>query len=307
MLYGINNVGIFMSVLRKIKVLIASRKLFNNWLSAGIKYYLIRYDIFKGSIKIKCCDNEYVLSPRVYSNIINAYYNGAFEELECGESLYAVFTYRGHKIRFYDSFEFLYDIVFENFVGGAYDDLDIDNKVVIDVGAGVGDTAILFSLRGAKRVIALEPFPSLYKKALINIKINDVEDKVSLINAGLGSLDGEVYAELSDVCGYYLFKPGYEHNVKVRMYTLNSLIKEFGIERGSILKVDCEGCEYETILNARLEDLKVFDQIIIEYHNGYVELKRILEDAGFETIIKPIRSVRQPVEKQGYIVAKHKA
>jgi FkbM family methyltransferase len=40
---------------------------------------------------------------------------------------------------------------------------------VIDVGAGVGDTAILFALRGAKKVIALEPFPSLYEEALINI------------------------------------------------------------------------------------------------------------------------------------------
>jgi FkbM family methyltransferase len=161
-------------------------------------------------------------------------------------------------------------------------------------------------LKGAKRVIALEPFPSLYKKALINIKINGVEDRVSLINAGIGSFDGEVYAELSDIYGYYLFKPSDKCDVKVRMYTLNSLIKEFGIKEDSILKVDCEGCEYETILNARSEDLTVFDQIIIEYHNGYIELKRILENAGFETIIKPIRSIRQPVEKQGYIVARRK-
>jgi len=293
-------------MLRKIKMLIASRKLFSNWLSAGIKYYLIRRGIIKGSITIKCCSNEYVLSPRLYSNIISAYYDSVFEELECCGSLYAVFTYRGWKIRFCDSFEFLRDIVFENFIGGAYDDIDAGNRVVIDIGAGVGDTAILFSLKGAKRVIALEPFPSLYKKALINIKINGVEDRVSLINAGIGSFDGEVYAELSDIYGYYLFKPSDKCGVKVRMYTLSSLIKEFGIKEGSILKVDCEGCEYETILNARSEDLTVFDQIIIEYHNGYIELKRILEAAGFETIIKPMRNIRQPVEKQGYIVARRK-
>jgi len=245
-------------MLRRIKVLIASRRLFNNWLSAGIKYYLIRHSIIKGSITIKCCSNEYVLSPRLFSNIINAYYDNVFEELECGDSLYAVFTYRGRKIRFCDSFEFLRDIVFENFIGGAYDGIDVGNRVVIDVGAGVGDTAILFSLKGARRVIALEPFPSLFKKALINIKINGVEDRVSLINAGIASFDGEVYAELSDIYDYYLFKPSDKYDVKVRMYTLNSLIKEFGIKE-AILKVDCEGCEYETMLNARSEDLTVFD------------------------------------------------
>jgi hypothetical protein len=31
------------------------------------------------------------------------------------------------------------DVVFENLVGGAYDDLNVVNKVVVDVGAGIGD------------------------------------------------------------------------------------------------------------------------------------------------------------------------
>jgi FkbM family methyltransferase len=205
---------------------------------------------------------------------------------------------------FYDSFELLYDIVYENIVGGAYDDLDVVNATVVDVGAGVGDTAILFALRGAKRVIALEPYPSLYRKALVNVRINGVGDRVILVNAGLGPFDGEVCAEMEDVHGYYLFNPSEKCDTKVRMYTLRSLIRELGVERNSILKVDCEGCEYEAILRAASEDLKVFDEIIIEYHNGYVELKRLLEDLGFSVSIKPIRSSPQPIEKQGYIVAK---
>ena len=69
---------------------------------------------------------------------------------------------------------FLYDIVRENFVGGAYDDLDVGGRTVVDVGAGVGDTEILFALRGARRVVALEPYPSLYGEALINIRANGI-------------------------------------------------------------------------------------------------------------------------------------
>jgi hypothetical protein len=30
------------------------------------------------------------------------------------------------------------DVIFENIVGGAYDDLNVVNKVVVDVGAGIG-------------------------------------------------------------------------------------------------------------------------------------------------------------------------
>jgi len=295
-----------MHILREFKVLIASRKLFSNWLSARVRYYLVKHGIIKGGITVKCSNRKYTLSQSAYSSIIRAYYDGAFEELECRDSLYAVITYKGRKIYFCDSFEFLNDIVFENFIGGAYDDIDVSNKVVIDVGAGVGDTAILFALRGAKKVIAFEPFPSLYKKALINIKINGVEDRVSLINAGLGSFNGEVYAELSELQGYYLFKPAGKSGTKVKFYTLNSLIREHKIENGSILKMDCEGCEYETILNANPEDLKIFEQLIVEYHDGYMELRKVLEDAGFEIMIKQMKSIPQPREKQGYIVARRK-
>jgi hypothetical protein len=53
-----------MGVIRKFKVLINSRKLFRNWLSAGIKYYLVKYSLVKGDISIKC--KEYILSSKAY-------------------------------------------------------------------------------------------------------------------------------------------------------------------------------------------------------------------------------------------------
>jgi len=311
-----------MNIIRKFKVLINSRKLFKNWLSAGIKYYLVKYGLIKDGINIRCNDREYILSSKAYSSIISNYYGGALKGIECREVIvtitdvgfdisfindYVEFTYNDKNIRFKDSFEFLNDIIFENFIGGAYDDVDVIGKTVVDVGAGVGDTAILFSLRGAKKVIALEPYYSLYKKALTNIKINSIENNIILLNAGLGSFDGEVCAELNNVNNYILFRPGSRCDHMVRVYTLESLVKEFEIDNEAILKVDCEGCEYETILNTKPEVLRIFDQIVIEYHNGYAELKRVLENAGFKTAIKPIRSVVQPIEVQGYIIARLKA
>jgi hypothetical protein len=38
-----------------------------------------------------------------------------------------------------------------------------------------------------------------------------------------------------------VFRPGGCCGVKVRMYTLRRLIKEFEVEEGSVLKMDCEG------------------------------------------------------------------
>ena len=187
-----------------------------------------------------------------------------------------------------------------------YDDLDVGGRTVVDVGAGVGDTAILFSLRGARRVIALEPYPRLYEEASLNIKANGIADRGVVVNAGLGATDREVCTDFNDIEEYSVFRPGGRCDVKVRMYTLRTLIKEFEIEDGSVLKMDCEGCEYEAVLNADPSDFAVFSQVIIEYHNGYREIKKHLEAASFSTEVKPIRSVAIPIERQGYLVARRK-
>ena len=46
-----------------------------------------------------------------------------------------------------------------------YDFLNVKNKIVIDIGTNIGDTAIYFVLMGAKKVIALEPDPKIFKYA----------------------------------------------------------------------------------------------------------------------------------------------
>jgi FkbM family methyltransferase len=297
-----------MNLIRKLRAYLKSRELFYNWFSAGLKYYLSKYglDVKYINIKIKFCNGkEYMLTRHSYAGVVDAYYDGLINGIECNDSVYLILNIGNNRIRFHiNSAAFLFDIVHENLSGGAYDDLDVGGRTVVDVGAGVGDTAILFSLRGARRVIALEPYPRLYGEALLNIKANGVADRVVLVNAGLGATDGEVCADLSDVEGYSVFRPGRRCDVKVRMYTLRTLIKEFEVEEGSVLKMDCEGCEYETMLNADPGDLAVFSQVIIEYHNGYREIKRRLEAAGFSTEVKPIRSVAIPIEKQGYVVAR---
>ena len=162
------------------------------------------------------------------------------------------------------------------------------------------------SLRGARRVIALEQYPRLYGEALLNIKANGLADRVDLVNACLGVAGAEVCVDLSDVEEYFLFRPSNRCDVRVRMYMLMTLIKEFEVEEGSVLKMDCEGCEYETVLNTDPGDLAVFSQVIIEYHNGYSEIKKHLEAAGFSTEVRPIRSVAIPIERHGYLVARRK-
>ena len=48
-----------------------------------------------------------------------------------------------------------------------------------------------------------------------------------------------------------------------------------------ILKLDCEGCEYDIILNTPIDTLKKFQYIFVEYHDGHKNLERKLTECGF--------------------------
>ena len=76
------------------------------------------------------------------------------------------------------------------------------------------------------------------------------------------------------------------------------------------MKIDCEGREYDIILNSSDELLRKFDYIIMEYHYGFKNLQKKLQAAGFSVICeKPAKlyaSDRQDGRKQmlvGYIHA----
>ena len=56
--------------------------------------------------------------------------------------------------------------ILEVFDWGNYEGVDVRGKTVVDVGAFVGDSAIHFALKGARRVIAVEPHPGAYAEIL---------------------------------------------------------------------------------------------------------------------------------------------
>jgi hypothetical protein len=61
-----------------------------------------------------------------------------------------------------------------------------------------------------------------------------------------------------------LFKESKRNGIKVKMETLNNVMKMYNLET-DILKMDCEGCEYNLILND-YEAVSKFNQLAFEYH-----------------------------------------
>lgn len=152
-----------------------------------------------------------------------------------------------------------------------YGNLNYKDETVVDIGANIGDSSIYFAVMGAKKVIAIEPFPASYSLLKSNISLNEMESVIIPLNVAIGQNDGFVKLDSRINTTTGLGISSYDIGELVRITSLNKLVKEFDL-RESILKIDCEGCEYEVFNFISAETLAQFKGLIIEYHSGVREL-----------------------------------
>ena len=171
--------------------------------------------------------------------------------------------------------------LFNIFYGKDYDFLPVKNRVVIDIGANIADSSIYFATTGAKKVIALEPFPKNFVVAQKNITLNGFTDKIELLNAGCcgGQSKDMVLDTSANGVGCQTMQSSLGSNI--HFYTLQELISKYNIDSPAVLKIDCEGCEYDIILSNDKTILDKFSHIQVEYHHGFRDLKKHLVDANF--------------------------
>lgn len=162
---------------------------------------------------------------------------------------------------------------------------------MIDIGANIGDSAIYFALNRSQKVIALEPIPTNYEIAKKNIKMNNLENKIELTLAGCGDQSGAINCDIDakGIKAYLDENTKKENTIQVPIITLEEILKKNNLSGSCILKMDCEGHEYEIILSASQQTLTNFSEILLEYHYGYKNLKEKLEKCGFVVKVdKPI-------------------
>ena len=187
----------------------------------------------------------------------------------------------------------------EFFTDDEWNMIDFANRHVIDIGGNVGDTSLYFASKGAE-VISFEPVKHLHELAQKNIGLNpELSDKITLVNKGVGGKRGTLTFDSTSVQGY-VDDTSYEMEIISIYDLLNNY--EFTPD---VLKMDCEGCEFEIILN---ENLTMFNDIIFEHHAEKVGKKcelliEKLETDGFKIETYPILYSHLPFENIGMIYA----
>lgn len=265
--------------MRKLNSILEYKRIYANWISA---LYYVHFRN-KNIIKIKIRNGKDLAVPKemvyIVKELVNSNKLTKVSELDFSDGI-LTFQYLGKivKMKFYRNGILNGELA--SFLGD-YDFLEpIKGNTLIDVGANIADSSVWFAIRDAFKVIALEPYRWNYNMAIQNIELNHLKDRIVMLNAGYGP-DGEIEIE-DTIANIGTVLKEFKGGITIPLITLKSLLLMYGKDSGGdlLLKMDCEGCEYN-ILKEEESTLIRFSKILIEYHNGYENLVEKLKKCGF--------------------------
>ena len=175
-------------------------------------------------------------------------------------------------------------------------------RTIVDVGAHVGSFTVWAAMRSPRaRILAIEPNPETFAFLEQNVRDNGLQERVVAVNAAVGPQSGAGTLELVEhSLGTRIARAG-DGKVKVRIQTIPSLLVEAGLTDVDLLKMDCEGMEYDVLGTLSPGQLSRFGVIACEYHpepgHNVNELDDLLNASGFK--------VQRPEAALGVLWATH--
>ena len=157
------------------------------------------------------------------------------------------------------------------------------DDIIIDIGANIGMFSILMAkLHPYAKIFAVEPVAETFVKLCQNIKLNNLTN-ISPINAAVSGrerIQQIIYSPsgLGGASSYFSGNAmdeltGHE-TIHVGCITLDEILLKFNIEECKLLKIDCEGAEYEILYNSKL--LEKINYLVGEFHEN-----TLLQESGY--------------------------
>ena len=145
--------------------------------------------------------------------------------------------------------------------------------VVVDIGGHIGIFSVLASKLGATKVITYEPvkenFKLLQRNILRNIYLHSNIEAYNLAVTKDGrDIRLSPHANPNNTGGYFVDPEGV---IKAKSISIHDVLKD--IEHISILKLDCEGSEWEILYNMTRDEFNKIDTIGREYRDWETDRK----------------------------------
>jgi FkbM family methyltransferase len=188
------------------------------------------------------------------------------------------------------------------FAFGAYEnDWELeDEPFIVDIGANIGAWALWVAERRPRlRGTCYEPDPAAVTYLRRNLELNGLEESIEV--------RAEAVSDQTGTATLFQARPGdgtsslastshitsFERETRVPTVSLSDALERIDGEV-SLLKIDCEGAEYDLISRAPASALKRVKRIVLEYHPASPDmleaLRGRLEETGLATVKESRRS-----------------
>jgi FkbM family methyltransferase len=180
-----------------------------------------------------------------------------------------------------------------------------DGAVILDLGANIGTFSIYAAMSARDvRVYAYEPMADFYRLMQENIRLNRLDRAVKCFNLAVGADTRvrELFVESSTFFFPTLLAADDDRvsrSVRVQCTTLAEIFESNAFERVDLLKMDCEGAEYEILYGTPARYFNGIREIRMEYHNLRTErcnveaLGIFLRSQGYEISMARATSTAQ--------------
>jgi FkbM family methyltransferase len=161
-------------------------------------------------------------------------------------------------------------------------------STIVDVGANIGIFSLYAARCKARKVYAFEPNSESYQLIHKNIQINNLQNTVVPFQLAVYKNDGEkvAFPVSGSVYNAILEDTENQSHEFVETVTLNHIARRTcaSDETIDLLKMDCEGAEYDALFACSDETLEKIQAIKLEYHKGAVDmLTALFQQNGFHT------------------------
>ena len=160
-------------------------------------------------------------------------------------------------------------------------DFNIDFKegdIVIDIGANVGMVSILLAKKFPfLKIYSFEPLKENYYNLLKNIELNNIPNGIITAENKAVTKDGRLItmsinsankggSSTADIVSTNSIMT--KENCQIESITLEGIFKKYNINKLKLLKIDCEGSEYEILYNTDTNLLKNIENLRGEFHEN---------------------------------------
>lgn len=148
----------------------------------------------------------------------------------------------------------------------------------VDVGANVGTFTVLASAVCSAQAIAVEPDPGTMSDLRRNIEINNIQERVTTIDAAIGAQEGAVRFTIGRDTVNRVADDADAQTREVRAVSLDSILVG---RTPTLMKIDVEGYERFVLMGGG-EALRNPALLAVEIETVEDETRGILEAVGFE-------------------------